>query len=127
MLVTTAPAWKSTVAGFHIPLDRDCHLASCHLARAGGPSATLACAKCGRARWMHTTRHDTCGQFCWVTESSLTDPQIEQLRAISDLPRELQLACTQALGAYSLAPLCIRKARQLLAATINTAKREALV
>jgi hypothetical protein len=119
-------SWKLTAASIHVRLDRDLHLASCDLARAGGPDATLACAECGRALWMHATRHDTCGQFCWVTERSLTTQQLESLAAAPDLPEALRLACSRALNTFALAPYYIREARRTVVAAINNAKLGAL-
>lgn len=119
-------AWQSTAAAaIYVVLGHDKHLASCGLAKESGHDATLACAYCDRALWMHATRHDTCGQFCWVTERSLTDKQIGQLAAISSLPDEIRLACSRALNSYALAPYYVREARQTCAAAINNAKREA--
>jgi hypothetical protein len=74
---------------------------------------------------MHSTRHDTCGQFCWVTERTLTDRQIGQLASIAHLPEEIRGACARALNDYALAPYYVREARQRCAAAINNAKREA--
>lgn len=119
--------WKAAVAAaIHVQLGHDPHLADCDLARAGGPDATLACDECGRALWMHATRHDTCGQFCWVTERSLTAQQIGLLGTTPHLPETIRRACARALNDYALAPSYLRKARQICAAAINSAKREAL-
>jgi hypothetical protein len=74
---------------------------------------------------MHSTRHDTCGQFCWVTDRSLTDKQIGLLGTIAGLPNEIRHACAQALNDYGLAPYYVQQARQKCAAAINNAKREA--
>lgn len=116
--------WQNTAAAIFVKLGRDKHLATCGLARESGPDATLACARCGRALWMHSTRHDTCGQFSWVTERSLTDKQIGQLGTSAGLPELVRLACARALKDY-LAPYYVREARQTCAAAINNAKREA--
>lgn len=75
------------VSLFPLDLGRDKHLERCARAKAGGPDATLACAECGRARWMHGTRHDTCSSFCYVTESTITDDMIRTLQASPDHPR----------------------------------------
>lgn len=116
--------WLSAAAAIFVKLGRDSQHATCGLAKESGSDATLACANCGRALWMHSTRHDTCGQFCWVTERSLTDKQIGQLRAISGLPEMIRTACDRALNNY-LAPYYVREARRTCAAAINNAKREA--
>lgn len=45
---------------------RDTHLADCSAAQVAlqtDPHATVVCRDCGRAKWMHGTRHDTCSQF----------------------------------------------------------------
>jgi hypothetical protein len=102
-----------TAAAIFVKLGRDSQHATCGLARESGPDATFACANCGRAQWMHSTRHDTCGQFCWVTERSLTDRQIGQL------------ACSRACNDYALAPYYVQQARQTCAAAIDNAKRDA--
>lgn len=117
--------WKATAATIHVELDHDRHLADCDLARAGGPDATLACAECGRALWMHATRHDTCGQFCWVTERTLTTQQIGLLGTAPNLPETIRRECARALNDYCLAPYYIREARQACANAINSAKRGA--
>ena len=122
---TTGVSWQPAAAAILAKLGRDRHLATCGLARESGPDATLVCAYCDRALWMHATRHDTCGQFCWVTERSLTDRQIGQLAAISGLPEEIRHACAQALNDYALAPYYVREARQTCAAAINNAKHAA--
>ena len=118
-------AWQSAAAAIVIKLGHDRHLADCGLAKKSGPDATLACAYCGRALWMHATRHDTCGSFCWVTDRSLTDRQLGQLAAIAGLPEQIRHACAQALNDYALAPYYVKQARQLCATAINIAKREA--
>jgi hypothetical protein len=99
--MNSEPDWKPTAASIPVQLDHDPHLADSSLARAGGPDATLACAECGRAKWMHDTRHDTCGQFCWITAGELTVQQIETLETAPGL-------------------------RQACAVAINLAKRGAL-
>ena len=118
-------SWQTAAAAIVVTLDCDNHLADCGLAKESGPDATLACDYCARALWMHATRHDTCGSFCWVTEHSLTDRQIGQLAAIAELPAEVRLACSRALNEYALAPSYVREARQACAAAINTAKQHA--
>ena len=115
--------WQPAAAAIVAKLGHDRHLADCGLARQAGPDATLACAYCGRALWMHATRHDTCGSFCWVTERSLTDRQIGQLAAIADLPEMIRVACARALNDYALASYYVREARQACATAINNAKR----
>ena len=117
--------WQSAAAAIFVKLGRDSQHATCGLAKESGPDATLACANCGRALWMHATRHDTCGYFCWVTERSLTDKQIGQLGTITNLPDELRQACARALNSYALADYYVREARQKCANAINSAKREA--
>jgi hypothetical protein len=121
----TLTAWQTAAAAIFVQLGRDKHLASCELAKDGGPDATLACASCGCALWKHATRHDTCGQFCWVTEQSLTDQQISLLRTIGDLPETIRAACHRALNDYGLAPYYVREAKQTCAVAINSAKRAA--
>jgi hypothetical protein len=121
----TTTNWQTAAAAIVVVLGRDKHLATCALAKAGGPDATLACSNCGRALWMHATRHDTCGQFCWVTERSLTDRQIGLLGTIVGLPEMIRLACSHALNDYGLAPYYVQQARQTCAVAINSAKREA--
>jgi hypothetical protein len=74
---------------------------------------------------MHATRHDTCAQFCWVTERTLTNKQIGQLGTIVDLPDEIRLACSRVLNSYALSSYYVREARQTCAAAINNAKRGA--
>jgi hypothetical protein len=116
-------AWQTTAAAIRVKLGRDPQHANCGLAKAGGTDATLACAKCGRALWMHTTRHDTCAQFCWVTDQSLTERQIGILGTIAGLPEMIRVACSRALNDYGLAQGYVRQARQTCAAAINNAKR----
>jgi len=118
-------AWQTTAATIHVVLGRDEHLATCELARESGPDATLACAECGRALWMHAIRHETCGQFCWVTERSLTDRQVGLLGTITSLPEWIRLACARSLNDAGLAPYYVREARRVCAAAINGAKRAA--
>lgn len=121
---TTTAGWQITAAAIFVKLGRDAHLKDCGLAKENGPDATLACAECGRALWMHATRHDTCGYFCWVTARSLTDKQIGQLGTITNLPEEFRQACARALNSYALADYYVREARQKCANAINSAKRE---
>lgn len=116
-------AWHAAAASIFVKLGCDKHLATCELAQKGGPDATLACAECGRAKWMHATRHDTCGQFRWVTERTLTERQIGLLGTIPGLPEAIRAACHQALNDQGLAPYYVLKARQTCAVAINTAKR----
>lgn len=120
----TAAHWQSAAAAIFVKLGHDSHLATCGLAKESGPDATLACASCGRAQWMHATRHDTCGQFCWVTEQTLNDKQIGQLGTIADLPATIRQACARALNSYALGAGLVREARQACAVAINTAKRK---
>ncbi len=117
--------WHPAAAtAIFVKLGRDKQLANCELAKESGADATLACANCGRALWMHSTRHDTCGYFCWVTERSLTDKQIGQLGTITGLPDDIRQACARALNSHALAPYYVREARQTCAAAINNAKRK---
>lgn len=128
MTAQTTPTadWQSTAAAaIYVKLGRDSHLKDCGLAKENGPDATLACAKCGRALWVHATRHDTCGYFCWVTERSLTEKQIGQLGTVTNLPVEIRQACARALNSYALADYYVREARQKCANAINSAKRAA--
>lgn len=124
MTTTPTTSWQTLAATIYVKLGRDPHLADCGLAKESGPDATHACAECGRALWMHATRHDTCGQFCWVTKRSLTDRQIGQLGTIAGLPDEIRHACYCALNNYALSPHSLQEARQLCANAINRAKRE---
>jgi hypothetical protein len=117
--------WQTVAASIWVKLGRDTHLANCGLAKASGPDATLACAECGRALWMHKTRHDTCGQFCWVTERTITQQQIVQLCTPDDVPEEILRAGFRALNEYGLAPAYVREGRRRCAVAINTAKRKA--
>lgn len=121
---TNANHWQDAAAAISVKLGRDHHLASCDLAKEGGPDATLACAECGRALWMHSTRHDTCGYFHWVIERTLTDKQVGQLGTIAGLPDEIRQACARSLNSYALAPCYVREARLKCAAAINNAKRD---
>jgi hypothetical protein len=117
-------AWETEVAtNIRLQLKRDQHLADCELAKAE-PDATLACAECGRAQWMHETRHDTCGQFCWVTMNTITDKQIGQIATIDDLPADVRKACYYALNNFALGDGVIRDAKRTCASAINTAKRK---
>lgn len=117
--------WQTAAATIVVKLGRDSQHATCGLAKESGSDATLACANCGRALWMHSTRHDTCGQFCWVTDRSLTERQIGLLGTIAGLPNEIRHACAQALNDYGLSPYYVQQARKHCAAAINNAKREA--
>lgn len=121
-LVPPTVDWQIAAAAINVKLGRDQHLADCELAKEGGPDATLACDECGRALWMHATRHHTCGYFCWVTERSLTDKQIGQLGTITAVPDDIRQACARALNSYALAQGYVREARQRCAAAINRAK-----
>lgn len=118
-------SWQSAAATIRVKLKSDRHLADCDRARSSGPDATLACCECGRALWMHATRHDTCGCFCWVTEQSLTERQIGLLGTIPDLPEMIRLACSRALNDYGLSPYYVHEARRACAVAINNAKRAA--
>jgi len=122
---TIEASWQPAAAAILAKLGRDSQHATCGLARESGPDATLGCAECGRALWMHATRHDTCGQFCWVTHRSLTDRQIGQLAAIAGLPEKIRHACAQRSNDYALGPYYVQQARQTCAAAINNAKRAA--
>jgi hypothetical protein len=115
--------WQAAVAAIPVKLGCDRHRERCDLAKADGPDATLACAKCDRARWLHKTRADTCGQFCWVTQDSLTTDQIERLRLIPGVPEMIRLACARALNEFGLAPYYVKEARLTCVAAINNAKR----
>jgi hypothetical protein len=103
-----------------IALGTDVHLARCDLAGRSGPHATLACAECGRARWMHATRHDTCGQFSWVARTP-PDSLIEVFRLVPGIDREIAVACSRALNSFGLAPGPIRDGKLTVAAAINAA------
>lgn len=118
--------WHLEVAAkIEVKLQQDPHLANCGLAKSSGLDATLACEECGRAMWMHNTRHDTCGWFQWVTERTLTIQQILTLRLVSGIPAEVRTACGRALNEFGLSVGIVRDARFKIAAAINEAKREA--
>lgn len=117
--------WQIEAAKIEVKLQRDPHLADCGLAKSNGPDATLACEECGRAMWMHKTRHDTCSRFQWVTERSLTISQILTLRLVPGIPVEVRSACGRALNEFGLGAGIVRDARFKIAAAINEAKREA--
>jgi hypothetical protein len=99
----------------------DPHLAQCDLARRSGAHATLACVECGRARWMHATRHDTCGQFSWVKVATIPDGLIEIFRLVPGLSHDLAVACSRALNDFGLAPGPRRDSQRTVAAAINAA------
>lgn len=108
------------ISAVPINLDRDRHIERCTLAQAAGPDGTLACAECGRALWMHSTRHDTCGSFCWVTYRSLTEAQIQALRFVRTLSHDLKIACAKALNETGMhAPGIVGEARRVIAGAIN--------
>jgi len=112
------------MAAIRVALARDLHLSDCRAARDGGPDTTLACAECGRAMWMHGTRHDTCPRFEWVTERSITDAQIQELRMIPGISNELKLACSKALNEFGgHYPRLVRESRAACATAINEARR----
>lgn len=107
-------------------LGLDLHLADCETAR--GYRATLACAECGRARWMHGTRHDTCAAFAWVTKHTVTKAQIRKLMEIDascvDMSRqELRGLCERALGGGD-GPAWVAKG--MICGIINTAKNRVI-
>lgn len=105
------------------PLPRDPHLATCPLAVASGPDATLACAYCRRAKWMHGTRHDTCERFRWITEEQLTD---DKIMAVSHLPSGLTVQqralCSVALNHFGAVPRAtVDRSRSAVAQILNDA------
>lgn len=112
-------------AAFPIRLGLDMHLASKERTDSG---ETAACAECGRAMWMHGTRHDTCEHFAWITKRGITNSDIETLKEIlgrSDRPATTlgetwQTTCATALGT-EVGPAWV--ARGQCAALINTAKK----
>lgn len=113
----------AAIGAIQIRLPTDDHLSKCQLARESGPDATLACASCGRARWMHRTRHDTCGSFCYVTGANITTDQIDALRHIEvAMPQAIRVACARALNEFGLGGHAVREARITCAAAINMAK-----
>ena len=114
--------WQITVASIPVDLGEDPHLADCELAKKGGPEATLACAECGRAQWMHATRHDTCGMFCWVTHRTITDDQLRKLGEAIGLPEAIRVECGKARNGYGLAAGLVRDAKIACAAAINNTK-----
>lgn len=110
------------IAVVPIALDRDRHIERCTLAQAAGPDGTLACAECGRALWMHSTRHDTCGSFCWITYRSVTYAQIQALRFVRTLSHDLKIACARAMNETGMhAPGTVVDARRVIAGAINNA------
>lgn len=102
-----------------VRLGRDTHLERCDLAKRGGPDATLACVECGRARWMHRTRHDTCAQFCYVVASTITDLEIQTLRFVESTSLDVRVACSRALNEFGLADGLVREAKKKCAAEFN--------
>jgi hypothetical protein len=104
-----------------IALDTDSHLACCDLAKRSGPHATLGCVECGRARWMHSTRHDTCGQFSWVSAATIPDELIEAFRFVPGVDLATLVACSRALNDFGLAPGPRRDSKRTVAAAINAA------
>jgi len=122
---SSTTSWQDAAATIRVVLGHDPHQAGCDLAQESGPDATLACAACGRALWMHATRHDTCARVCWVTEDTLTEQQIGLLGTAPSLPEMIRLACSRALNDYGLAPGYVREAKRTCAVAINTAKRAA--
>jgi len=104
-----------------IVLGTDAHLARCDLAKRSGPHATLACVECGRARWMHATRHDTCGQFGWVAAATIPDALIEIARLVPGIDHDIAVACSRALNDFGLAPGPMRDSKRAVAAAINAA------
>ena len=115
-------AWQTAVAAIPVKLGRDLHLEDSDLARDGGPEATLACAECGRAKWMHATRHDTCPSFSWVTVNTITVEQIRALQRVEGLSIEGRAACTRADNEFCLDDPTRRNARRQCAAIINHAR-----
>jgi hypothetical protein len=103
-----------------IVLGTDPHLARCDLAKRSGPHATLSCAECGRARWMHATRHDTCGQFSWVA-TSLPAALIEIFQLVPSIDHDVAVACSRARNGFGLSPGLVRDNRRTLVAAINAA------
>lgn len=104
-----------------ITLGTDPHQARCDLAKRSGPHATLACVECGRARWMHATRHDTCGQFSWVAAATIPDDLIITFRLVPGIDHDLAVACSRALNDFGLAPGPQRDSKRTVAAAINAA------
>lgn len=115
------------LAGIPVTLGRDMHLATCDRSVDAGPTGTLACAHCGRARWMHGTRYDTCASFDWVTEDTLTNAQIEAVLSFPGISSGLAEACKIAmLTADVVGAGRLREARQMIAGTIGQAKNRAI-
>lgn len=110
---------ERTLSELPVRVGRDTHLERCDLAKRGGPDATLACAECGRARWMHRTRHDTCGQFCYVTHYTITELEIQTLRFVESTPHDVKVACSRALNEFGLSGHLVREAKRLCAAEFN--------
>jgi hypothetical protein len=105
----------------HIVLGTDAHLSRYDLAKRSGPHATLACVECGRARWMHATRHDTCGQFSWVAAATISDELITIFRLVAGLDHDIAVECSRALNDFGLAPGPQRDSKRTVAAAINAA------
>jgi hypothetical protein len=112
-------------AAIQIELPGDHHLAKCGLAKAAGPDGTLACAECCRAMWMHSTRHDTCARFCWVTIHTITTDHLIALRMVRGLSHDIAVACSRALNEFGgLGPRGRRRDAKLLCVNaINEAYR----
>lgn len=106
-------------AAFPIKLGVDLHLAT-----GRSPREIAACADCGRAMWMHGTRHDTCVTFSWVTKHTITESQIRTLMGIARRREPTVADCEEALGKRGEGPAWVAKG--VCAAIINTAKNRAL-
>jgi hypothetical protein len=114
---------ETAAASIPVKLRFDFHLADCDLAKRCGPDATLACADCGRAMWMHATRHDTCRSFCWVTEDTITDEQICELAAIAGAPEQLRETCRKAVHRDDYGSDVVRDAKRICCNLINHMKK----
>lgn len=111
---------ESAILAIRIDLGRDLQHANSDPAKRGGPDATLACAECGRAQWMHGTRHDTCGQFCYVTFRDITHEMIQVLRFVSSVSHEVKVACSRALNEFGgHSDVTVREAKQTCSAAFN--------
>ena len=106
-------------------LPRDLHLSNSEPAKSGGPDATLACRECGRAKWQHGTRHDTCSRFVWVRPRDVTRDMALAIRVERGCPRDLALACSRLCDDFGYHSETVKRpAREAIANAINKARAE---
>jgi hypothetical protein len=130
-----APEIGAAMARFQVDVDeriwcalyadggaRDAHHERCQLAKASGPHGTLACKECGRARWMHATRHDTCGQFRWVefADGSINNDKMKTIRSIPGVDLSIAVSASTLLNG-NLSPGDIGEHRARFSALVNAA------